>query len=90
MTGVEAKARVWARVRARVRVMALPWVGVRARAGVWARISVRARPRVRVRVRPRVMARVGLELGVWPRWCRLYLWSIPHLCVIDSKLWLPG
>ena len=39
---------------------------------------------------PRARARVGLELGVWPRWCRLYLWSIPHLCVIDSKLWLPG
>ena len=44
----------------------------------------------RARARARVMARVGLELGVWPRWCRLYLWSIPHLCVIDSKLWLPG
>ena len=58
MTGVEAKARVWARVKARVRVIALPWVGVRARARVWARISVRARPRVRVRPRVRII-RIG-------------------------------
>ena len=53
-------------------------------------VSAMAKARARARARARVMARVGLELGVWPRWCRLYLWSIPHLCVIDSKLWLPG
>ena len=40
MTGVEAKARVWARVKARVRVMALPWVGVRARARARARARI--------------------------------------------------
>ena len=65
-------------------------LGVWAGLSVWVGLEVWVELWARARARARVMARVGLELGVWPRWCRLYLWSIPHLCVTDSKLWLPG